>query len=304
MRKTLIILPAITFILGLLTGAAVFSQPQSEAPPATPAAPPASEPPIAVAAVSVPEAPEPAASAPAAPPPDPRRIERLLAAETAPLRQRIDELADGWGRTQAELAVLRERLTTLERRPLPVADRADDDPGRPAPPQTAQQRRALLVQAGVAPERAEEIVWQEAETTLGRLELRDIAAREGWLGTERYRDELRQLRDGDVALREAIDARAYDRWLYLSGEDNRIGIDRVIPGSAGEEAGLQPGDLVETYDGEPVFDYQDLRSATSLGERDQLVPVQVRRGGELVEIWLPRGPIGIQLDATRAEPLP
>jgi hypothetical protein len=32
------------------------------------------------------------------------------------------------------------------------------------------------------------------------------------------------------------------------------------------------------------------------------VPLQVRRGGQLVEVWLPRGPIGIRLDAARVDP--
>jgi hypothetical protein len=235
---------------------------------------------------------------------DPEVVSRAVAAETSDLRQRIDELAEGWGQTQAQLAALRARLETLERRPLPTASGDDDDDGRPAPPRTPQQRRDLLVQAGVSPDDADEIVWQDAQMTMSRLELRDTATREGWLGTDRYRDELRQLNRGDVPLRDQIGDHAYDRWLYLSGEDNRIAVDRVIPGSAGEEAGLQPGDIVETYDDEQVLDFQDLRAATGRGERDQLIPLRVRRAGEVVELWIPRGPIGIQLDATRVEPLP
>jgi membrane-associated protease RseP (regulator of RpoE activity) len=313
MRNTLIFLPIITFIAGLLTGATVFSQP---APPSdgtsrAPAELGESEvrttiEPSAAVAVAVPVAEEPTAAPAQAEPPalDPEVVKRAVADETDQLRQRVDDLAEGWGRMQAELAALRARLVTLERRPLSTAAGDDQDDGRPATPQSAQQRRELLVEAGVSPEQADEIVWRDAQTTMSRLELRDTATREGWLGTERYRDELRQLSEDDVPLRDEIGDRAYDRWLYLSGEDNRIAVDRVIPGSVGEEAGLQPGDIVESYDGEQVFDFQDLSAATSRGERDQLVSVRVRRGGQDVELWLPRGPIGIQLDATRVEPSP
>lgn len=318
MRKTQIILPTVAFVAGLLTGAAVFSQPGSEAIVPTPAQPEpvtvTDEPPVAaVVAVpdddAVPDAPpvpfpEPEPEVEAEPPAlDQALIERAVAAETAQLRRRVDELSDGWGRMQEELVALQARLVTLERRPMPAAG-DDDEPGRPAPPATVPQRRELLIEAGVAADAADELIWRQSQTTLGRLELRDIAAREGWLGTERYREELRALRDDDPVLRDEIGVDAYDQWLYLSGANNRISVDRVIPGGAGEEVGLAPGDIVERYDGEPVFNFQDLRTATSTGQRDELVPVQVRRGGELVELWIPRGPIGIQLDATRAQPLP
>jgi membrane-associated protease RseP (regulator of RpoE activity) len=309
MRKTQIILPIITFIAGLLTGAAVFSQPSQKPDVMAPAGPEvetATEPSIGVA-VAVPDAAEEPTAVPAQPEPsvlDPEAIKRAVSAETNDLRERIDGIVNGWGQMQAELAALRARLETLERRPLPTATGDDDEDGRPARPQTSQQRRELLVKAGVSPDQADEIVWRQAQLTLSRLELRDTATREGWLRTKRYRDELRQLNEDDVSLRDEIGDSAYDRWLYLSGEDNRIAVDGVIPGSAGEQAGLQPGDIVETYDGEQVLDFQDLRGATSRGERDQLVPVRVRRDDDVVELWIPRGPIGIQLDTSRVEPLP
>jgi hypothetical protein len=42
-------------------------------------------------------------------------------------------------------------------------------------------------------------------------------------------------------------------------------IDRVIPGGAADRAGLQPGDMVESFNGEPISDFSDLINA--VGER-------------------------------------
>jgi hypothetical protein len=67
-------------------------------------------------------------------------------------------------------------------------------------------------------------------------------------------------------------------------------------------AGLAPGDLVETYAGEPIFTFSDLREATTGGERGELVQVRVRRGTQTFDAWVARGPLGVQLDSGRAEP--
>jgi S1-C subfamily serine protease len=137
---------------------------------------------------------------------------------------------------------------------------------------------------------------------LARLELYDEASRNGWLRSDRYRDELRRINEQRVSIEDEIGIDAYDRYLYETGQPNRVAVESVLPGSAGEESGLLPGDVIQRYGDVKVLDFQDLRAATSAGERDELVSVIVVRGGEPVELLLPRGPIGIGLEATRAEP--
>jgi hypothetical protein len=226
--------------------------------------------------------------------------------DQAQLLARVDDLTQGWGRMQAQLAALQNRVATLERQPLQAnqvsASGADGDPAEAARPRTPQEQRDALVRAGVDAATAENILWRRSEAELGRLELRDQALREGWLGTDRYRDELRKLNQDRVSLRDEIGADAYDRYLYGTGESNRVRVDSVIAGSAGDQNGLLPGDIIEYYGDAPIFDFRDLRDATSAGSREELVPVQVRRGNQIVEVWLPRGPIGIRMDATRADP--
>jgi hypothetical protein len=210
---------------------------------------------------------------------------------------RIEELSQGWGRMQAQLAALQNRVATLERLPLQAnqvsATGAGGEPTDAARPRTPQEQRDALVRAGVDAATAESILWRRSEAELGRLELRDQALREGWLGSDRYRDELRKLNDDRVSLRDEIGADAYDRYLYGTGENNRVRVDSVIAGSAGDQNGLLPGDVIEYYGDRPIFDFRDLRDATSAGSREELVPVQVRRGNQIVEVWLPRGVLGL-----------
>jgi len=294
-----LIIPTLTFLMGLTTGALVFSAPSQPEPPAAESPP---VPPVSALSVDTDksEPPEPAAAAePAA---APKAEPEPAVAEPPPeLMNRVDELAAGWGRMQAELAQLRHRVAMLEQRPVPTAsDRPE--PAIEQRARTPEQQREALVKAGVDADVADDILWRRAQYSLARLDLRDQASREGWLDTERYRDELRRLNEQRVSLRDEVGPDAYDRYLYETGEDNRVQVDSVIPGSAGEQNGLLPGDIIERYDDAAVFDVRDLRTATSSGQRGELVPVEVRRGGDTVEVMLPRGPIGIRLDSARVEP--
>jgi len=219
------------------------------------------------------------------------------------LLARIDDISAGWGRMQADLAELRQRITQLEQYGKDPAVENDAASTRPERPKTPQAQRDALLRAGVAAEVAEDIVWRRAQVSLDRLDLRDQAIREGWLNTERYREELRKINQERVSMRDEIGVDSFDRYLFETGQDNRVLVDSIIPGSAGEESGMLPGDVIEHYGEQKVFNFRDLRRATSDGARGELVPVVVRRGTQQVELWLPRGPIGIGLGATRVDPL-
>jgi membrane-associated protease RseP (regulator of RpoE activity) len=231
--------------------------------------------------------------------PEEPSVDRFLA--------RLEQVSAGWGRMQEELTQLRRRVVELEQRlaavqsaPSPATAGAVAQPRLGATPDG--QRRALVT-AGLSEDDAAALVQRQGQRSLERLELRDIAQREGWLGTDRYREEIARLDEGAIPLREELGDAAYDRYLYATGEDNRVRVDAIIPGSVAELAGLQPGDLIESYAGQPLFNYSDLRDATAGGERGELVRVQVRRGGRILYINLSRGPLGVHLDTTRAEPL-
>ena len=205
---------------------------------------------------------------------------------------------------QEDLTQLRRRVGELEQRLAAVqaAPGPAASPARTRLGATGEGQRTALVKAGWSEEDAAALVQRQGQRSLERLDLRDLAQREGWLGTDRYREEVARLDAEAVPLREELGDAAYDRYLYATGEDNRVRVDSIIPGSVAELAGLQPGDLIESYAGQALFGYADLRDATAGGERGEIVQVQVQRDGQTLDINLSRGPLGVQLDSARAEP--
>ena len=143
---------------------------------------------------------------------------------------------------------------------------------------------------------------KQSELELDRLELRDQAIREGWYGTDRYSEELRELNRDAIDLRAEIGERLYDEYLFQTGEFNRVKVTSVIQGSAAEQSGLLPGDIIESYGDEYIYDYSDLRSATADGVRGETVPVLIRRGDHLFEAEIARGPMGVRLEPLNVPP--
>jgi hypothetical protein len=167
---------------------------------------------------------------------------------------------------------------------------------------TPEAKRFALVASGVPETVAEEIVWRQSELELDRLELRDRAIREGWYRTDRYAEELKTVNENAIDLRSEVGEAAYDQYLYKTGEVNRIKVTSIIQGSAAEQVGLEPGDIIETYADQTIFSYSDLRGASTEGSRDDVVPITIRRGNEMIQTQIPRGPLGIRLEADSVAP--
>lgn len=217
----------------------------------------------------------------------------------------LQQLVAASARLQSELDGLRGRVRTLEAKlesETPPAQETRDGATRPKRPETPEERRSVFLKVGVAEALTDDLIWREAQQALDRLELRDVAAREGWLSGDRYREELQRISENDLDVRAEIGEDLYDRYLFAAGRDNRVEIASIIPGSAAEETGLEPGDRVETYAGVRVFNFGDLRSATTEGERGELVQVRIRRGNDVVDAWVPRGPLGVRLDRAWVDP--
>ncbi len=159
-----------------------------------------------------------------------------------------------------------------------------------------------LVKAGIGRERAEDIMRRKNDVELKRLELRDRAIRDHYLGTSRYNRELSELTADDVNLREELGDDAYDSYLYASGQSNRVLVKSVMAGSQADLAGIQGGDVILSYDDQNLFGWSELQQATTQGERGDYVNVNVLRDGQLINLWVPRGPLGVRLGAARLEP--
>ncbi len=167
---------------------------------------------------------------------------------------------------------------------------------------TGKLDQGTLVAAGVEPELATDYLRRQSRLEMQRLELRDRASREGWLNSDRFSEQLSEL-EGDVgALREEIGDDSYDRFLYLTGQPNRVMVASVIDESPAQLAGIEAGDTVLDYADSRVFSFSDLRNATRSGERGENILVRVQRNGQIMELILPRGPLGIRLDSDSVKP--
>ena len=134
-----------------------------------------------------------------------------------------------------------------------------------------------------------------------RLYLRDQAAREGW-DRARLRDEFRQLDDKEESLRDQLGESAYDAYLYASGQSNRVAVTSVLASAQDGQAGIEAGDHIVRYDNQRVYNWRDLRTATTSGDISDVVEVEVDRDGETLQFYLARGPLGIRMDSLSVAP--
>lgn len=145
-----------------------------------------------------------------------------------------------------------------------------------------------LIDAGFEPTVAQWIVQRESELEMDALRARYEAQRSddpsAWFRS-RY--------DASNALREELGDAQYERYLAATGRSTSVLISNVIESSPGRTAGLLPGDEIVSYDGKRVFSMDDIVQQTMQGEPGQNVTVDLRRDGVLMQVVLPRGPIGI-----------
>jgi len=160
-----------------------------------------------------------------------------------------------------------------------------------------------LVDNGFTPERATNIKRRFDKLDLDRLYLRDKAVREGWVDTPQFREAVSELDKNSIGLREDIGDQDYDKLLYATGQFNRVVINEVMAESPAQQAGIEAQDIVLAYDGRRIFTWDELREATTQGQEGDTILVDIIRGGEEVQISIPRGPLGVKLDAARLEPL-
>jgi len=215
----------------------------------------------------------------------------------------VSDRSDRWEAVEKALFVLSQRVTALETQRAEVAlDNAVEAEADTAVTAAGSMDRDTLVAAGVDPGQATAILRRQNRLEMQRLELRDQASREGWLDSERFFEALREL-EGDIGdLREEVGDDAYDRFLYLTDQPNRVVIASVIDESPAQVAGIEAGDRVLDYADSRIFAWSDLRNATRAGDRGEYVRMRIQRDGETLELLLPRGPLGVRLDSEQVDP--
>lgn len=207
-------------------------------------------------------------------PPESSNIELIvdLAARIERAELRIDELETLIGSTTGTVRPAQEPP-----QPTPVVASRDE-----------------LINAGFDPFLVDEIKAVRDDSQLQRLELRDRATREGWIDTDRFREESNNLR-AENQLKAVLGEAEFDRLLIAEGRNNRVRVDSVIAGSAADLSGLQVNDIIYRYAEDRIFTFADLRRATSGGQRDEPVNLQIYRNDESVDLVVPRGPLGVTI---------
>jgi len=151
-----------------------------------------------------------------------------------------------------------------------------------------EDRAAWLIESGFSPDRAEWISQRESELQMQVMQAQFEARRAG----ERF-NPFDPGMNPATALRAEIGDAEYEQYLEAYDRSTSVSIGSVLESSPGQRAGLQPGDEIIRYGGQRVFSTQDLNQQTMVGEPGESVVVDVMRDGALMQVVLPRGPIGV-----------
>ncbi len=240
---------------------------------------------------------------------DPRQS--LLAVGSAPLEERLTVLeatleAEIANRVwlQQELLALNEELTELRTQGPQRRGRTNGDADVPDPEEIRarfaerfsnardtdpnERRLNQLTQAGFSSDRAQQILQRESELRMDALYDQYEASREGASPST-----FASLSGSQSQLRQELGDADYERYLQAQGQSTSVAVRQVLASSPGESAGLQPGDQIVSYAGERVFSTSDLNRLTLEGAPGQSVALEVIRDGQPIQIYVPRGPVGI-----------
>lgn len=226
--------------------------------------------------------------------------------------ERLDMLETDVEQIKQQLLQVEQMLAELNSRP--VATVSDSDSGRPRrkPAAAGETMSSVLsqrlynvenlVRGGIDAAIAEDIVRRKNNVELKRLQLQDRARRENYINTQRYYDELEEINRQDVNLRAELGDDQYDRYLYNIRMSNRVRVNSVMLGSVAEAAGIRKNDIILNYDNKRVFNWRELKQATAEGDLGEYVSITILRDGSIFSFNIPRGPLGVQLGASRLEP--
>ena len=152
-----------------------------------------------------------------------------------------------------------------------------------------QERRvATLIEGGFSDEEARRALELESEASFKAMQRAWEAQRNG-----EAIDVMDAMSNPQSILRAEMGDDAYARYLEAQGQPTAIRITQVLGGSPGNNAGLQAGDELVSYNGERVFNVMELRNGTMQGQPGEDVVIEIERDGVRMQLTLPRGPIGI-----------
>ncbi len=225
-----------------------------------------------------------------------RRARRALAEEVAALRGDLLRATAPPARAPEPPPPARQPEADPE--PAPPVSGAAGGPDAPDESKARFDPDALRA-AGVANFEIEDLRERWEQYELAKLEIDDRALRGGWSGRPRHRKQLRAL---DFRLRSELGEDGYDAFLFATGRENRLVVGKLLPASSASAGGLQPGDVVWSYDGARIFHAHELAGIAAAGRPGEYVRMQVLRDGQRISLGMERGPVGALFDPASRPP--
>ena len=223
------------------------------------------------------------------------------------LERRLDEEIKARKALENRLTALNRKIIDLERNArlavesdLASQDEEQDESGLPGSNQRWFNEQALI-ESGMSDSQARELKISFEQLELERLYLRDQSIREGW-ERDRYREALQALDSKEDELKNQLSESEYDSYLYASGQTNRVAVTSVLESAPAATAGIESGDHIIRYDNQRIYNWRDLRDATSSGTIGNMVSVEVDRDGQTMDFYLARGPLGIRMNSVSVAP--
>ncbi|HEU4618434.1 MAG TPA: PDZ domain-containing protein [Gammaproteobacteria bacterium] len=223
-----------------------------------------------------------------------------LASEVARLRAAVaaapaeDRPAQGGA---AERAVSARRTAAAEQNGGELVADSSEGAAPTGPPfrgrgrfDAGESRIDRFIAAGFSADRAAYLDRRASELRMQALESQYEAVRAARSGRPQ---DAPPVEDPEQALRTELGDADYERYLTALGRPTRVPVRNILASSPAEQAGLQAGDEITGYDGHRVFDVADLNRLTLEGQPGQNVAIDIVRNGEPMQIFVPRGPLGI-----------
>ncbi len=198
-----------------------------------------------------------------------REARIVLASELESLRETVAQLGDEPATSAGETGL---SLQALER----ASRRSRDDNG---------SMTARVADMGYSMDEFEAL----------RQRARDLGADTRYEMMRRREPFLRMQVDTQQSMLGELGEFDYDRYRYAAGMPNRVEITGLAPGLAGENAGLESGDIFLTFDGSRVFSTEQVLLAMIAGDSATPAVIEVSRNGSPVQVVVPRGRMGARL---------
>jgi len=221
------------------------------------------------------------------------------------LQQQLQDEITARQSLQKQLDSLGKQLAALEQNwQLQYSEQSSQPTSTSSHPESTEKdwfNTQALIDGGLSSAEANDLKVFFEQQEMQLMFLRDQSIRESW-DRQKYREELQKVEESSQAFLNQLNDSTYDAYLYASGQPNRVEVTNVLDSSQASSAGIQPGDRIISYDNERIYSGFELRTATSGGDINASVAVEVERDGEILELYLSRGPLGIRMNSISVAP--